>query len=348
VSGAPIANVTRALEAAIADNSDDPEPYLVLADALQERGDPRGESQPRPIGGATTQFYYGTREDDYRVTAVRVPDGTLVELDYDDRGRLARMRRGATTLYVATDLVGTPRIVVDTSGTIVKRVDRDAFGALVADSAPGIDVPIGFGGGIADSTGLVRLGLRDYDPEIGGFLGADPMQFRSGTFNLYAYASNDPIGKREVAGAWSVKMSGCSGACAGLKVSYRDGKWSTCAEAGIGIGGSIEVDPSAAADPQHMYLKAEAKVKFPLGAVGFEAKLCEDRSSKVEPVVELPGFKARGKDSRSGKVGTEVGLDPETGKPKDILKPLLPKPPKPGQSSVGFEGKALVGSCLTF
>ena len=50
-------------------------------------------------------------------------------------------------------------------------------------------------------TDLVRIGLRDYDPDAGRLLAMDPFQYRSGQLNLYAYASNDPVGKRDAAGA---------------------------------------------------------------------------------------------------------------------------------------------------
>jgi RHS repeat-associated protein len=49
-------------------------------------------------------------------------------------------------------------------------------------------------GGLYDHlTGLVRFGVRDYDPAIGRWLAKDPIGFKGGDTNLYAYVGGDPI-----------------------------------------------------------------------------------------------------------------------------------------------------------
>jgi len=61
------------------------------------------------------------------------------------------------------------------------------------DLNPGF-VPFAFAGGIYDKdTGLVRFGLRDYDPEVGRWTSKDPILFDSGDSNIYMYVKNDPI-----------------------------------------------------------------------------------------------------------------------------------------------------------
>ncbi len=62
--------------------------------------------------------------------------------------------------FFLTDQVGSLRAVADTSGNIVKRIDYDSFGNIIADSNPSFRVPFGLAGGLHDrDTGLVRLGL---------------------------------------------------------------------------------------------------------------------------------------------------------------------------------------------
>ncbi|MFC4072461.1 RHS repeat domain-containing protein [Actinoplanes subglobosus] len=53
----------------------------------------------------------------------------------------------------------------------------------------------GFVGGTIDSTGLVHLGAREYDPVNGRFISSDPMQDFSDPqqWNSYAYANNNPM-----------------------------------------------------------------------------------------------------------------------------------------------------------
>jgi RHS repeat-associated protein len=323
---------------------------LLAAGAVQYTYDGLGRRVARIDAGGTTQYYYGALDDDLRVTALRDPSGNLVELVYDDAGHLQRMR-GTTTYYVATDAAGAPRVVFDATGAIVKRIDRDAFGALLADSNPALVVPLGFDGGIDDPvTGLVRIGVRDYDPDAGQFLAADPYGFATGQLNLYAYASNDPVGKRDVGGAGSVKVSLCAGGCIALKLAYKDGKFGMCSEVGGGVGSSVEVDPSAAPDPVHMYLKAELKAKLGLASIGYEGKICEDGSRTGNPFVDLGPLRIRphgvtGKESLDVNPADTV-VNPETGELEANPLSKVIKPKNPFGLGWGVEGKAVWGSCL--
>jgi RHS repeat-associated protein len=84
---------------------------------------------------------------------------------------------------------------------VVKRIDYDSFGNILADTAPGFTVPLGFAGGLHDrDTGLVRFGFRDYDPDIGRWTSKDPIGFFSGDSDLYGYVFNDPIWKSDPLG----------------------------------------------------------------------------------------------------------------------------------------------------
>ena len=46
------------------------------------------------------------------------------------------MQRGGARYAIATDQVGTPRVVTDASGTVVKALDYDSFGVPLSDCAP--------------------------------------------------------------------------------------------------------------------------------------------------------------------------------------------------------------------
>jgi RHS repeat-associated protein len=82
--------------------------------------------------------------------------------------------------------VGTLRVVADSTGAVVKRIDYDTFGNVVADTNPAFSVPFGFAGGLHDrDTGLVRFGYRDYDPETGRWTAKDPILFAGGDVDLY-------------------------------------------------------------------------------------------------------------------------------------------------------------------
>ena len=131
--------------------------------------------------------------------------GAVVErFGYDDLGHLALVERGGSTYRVITDPVGSPRLVVDAqSGAIADSITYDARGRIIAETAPGT-IPFGFAGGLLDTdTGLVHLGVRDYDPATGRWTGPDPVAFAGGDANLYRYADGDPVDNSDPAGLWT-------------------------------------------------------------------------------------------------------------------------------------------------
>ena len=92
-----------------------------------------------------------------------------------------------------------------TSGVVAQRLDYDAFGNVLLDTAPG--QPFGFAGGLYDSlTHLVHFGARDYDPETGRWTRKDPILFAGGDTNLYGYVGNDPINSIDSNGKGRLKQ----------------------------------------------------------------------------------------------------------------------------------------------
>ena len=160
-----------------------------------------GRRVARTAGGATERYLYGDPENVFTVTAVRGADGKLTSLQYDEDERLTALERDGARYYVATDDQGTPRAVSDATGKIVKELTYDSFGVKSADSAPSFELPIGFAGGLEDrDTGLVRFGLRDYEPASGRWTARDPLYFAAGQPNLYSYVGNDPVNRLDPSG----------------------------------------------------------------------------------------------------------------------------------------------------
>jgi RHS repeat-associated protein len=104
------------------------------------------------------------------------------------------MVKAGVTYRILTDHLGSPRLVVNTvTGQVVQRLDYDAFGNVTTDTNPGFQ-PFGYAGGLYDrDTGLLRFGVRDYDPATGRWLAKDPVGFDGGSANLYSYVGNDPV-----------------------------------------------------------------------------------------------------------------------------------------------------------
>lgn len=121
------------------------------------------------------------------------------------------MVRDGSVYRIISDHLGSPRIVIDaTTGVVAQRLDYDEFGRILFDSNPGFQ-PFGFGGGVYDAgSGLVRFGVRDYDPIAGRWTALDPLHVAGGDINLYTYAHNDPVNLADPTGL-SVFYCGITG-----------------------------------------------------------------------------------------------------------------------------------------
>lgn len=137
-------------------------------------------------GQVTRVFVYG---------AARVPEMVIIPAG----------QPGAGSYRIFTDHLGSVRRVVDTaSGATAQAMTYDAFGNVESDTNPGFQ-PFGYAGGLYDaSTGLVRFGARDYDPEIGQWTARDPILFAGGDENLYNYVGAAPVDATDPTGlAWT-------------------------------------------------------------------------------------------------------------------------------------------------
>jgi RHS repeat-associated protein len=127
-----------------------------------------------------------------------------------------------TVYRFITDHLGSVRLVVNAAtGTVVQRMDYDAFGRVLNEFNPGFQ-PFGFAGGLYDNdTGLVRFGARDYDAYAGRWTAKDPILFEAGDANLYAYVTKDPFNKLDPFGLDTVSIGfSVSGAAFGFGGSF--------------------------------------------------------------------------------------------------------------------------------
>ena len=163
-----------------------------LVQGLVYRSGLQPVAQLNGSGGISAQFVYASGRN--------VPDYAL---------------RGGTLYRIITDHLGSLRLVVDTSdGSIVQRMDYDAWGRVTVDEKASGWEPLvfGFAGGIYDrDTELVRFGARDYDAEVGRWTSKDPILFGGGDSNLFAYVRSDPVNLLDPAGyenpaIWVVRL----------------------------------------------------------------------------------------------------------------------------------------------
>jgi RHS repeat-associated protein len=229
----------------------------------------------------TTQYLYGDPNNPVIVTEVRDPDGTLSRYTYDSAGILFALERGTETYYIGSDQVGSPRVVFDASGAIVKTIKYDAWGVVLADSDPAFRLHIGYAGGVADpDTGLIRFGLRDYDPASGRWTARDPLLYQGGQANLYAYVGNNPINFRDPTGLICIGGSYYRLFGGGATFCFDNQGTSLCLEVGLEVstkpgGGKSTFDldgPMANLDAGGRDY-TELGVKAKCGPISLESKL---------------------------------------------------------------------------
>ncbi len=190
------------------------------------------------------QYLYGDLGNPFRITAMRDSSGVLSQYYYDQSNCLFAIQKGDKKYYVATDQQGTPKIVCDSDGTLVKIMEYDSYGELISDSNPSFRLPIGYAGGISDTdTKLVHFGMRDYDPDAGRWTARDPILFDGYQGNLYVYVGNNPVNLRDPSGLFCIGGSAYAIFGGGGQFCINGEGISVCAEVGFGAGTSVEINP---------------------------------------------------------------------------------------------------------
>jgi RHS repeat-associated protein len=115
---------------------------------------------------------------------------------------------GAIT-YLITDLLGSVRGTVNSSGALTGTTSYDAWGNPETTGGLTATTPFGFAGGYTDPTGLMYLLNRYYDPATGQFISVDPALTQ--TRQPYEYASGNPVSNTDPSGQFLNGYAYCSG-----------------------------------------------------------------------------------------------------------------------------------------
>ncbi|XP_063375091.1 teneurin-m isoform X5 [Cydia amplana] len=151
-----------------------------------------------------TQFFYTNPQTPNLITHMHYPKAEkTVRFLYDQRNFLTCIETEDQRFYVATDHNGSPLVVFDVNGEIIKEIKRSPFGKIIKDTNPGFYVPVDFHGGIFDyNTNLVYLDNRLYDPIVGQWMTpswehlATKLSLPTDIF-IYRFKNNDPINKNQ-------------------------------------------------------------------------------------------------------------------------------------------------------
>jgi RHS repeat-associated protein len=121
----------------------------------------------------------------------------------DPSGNLISQRTPSGIHYYVLDALGSVVALTDSAGPVVGRYSYDPYGKATHSGT--VTSNFQFASGYRDSqTGLVKFGLRYYDPLMGRWTQQDPL---IGTLcdpdrmNAYAYSADDPVNKTDPTGA---------------------------------------------------------------------------------------------------------------------------------------------------
>jgi RHS repeat-associated protein len=206
---------------------------------------------------------------------VRDPDGKLIAL------RVGANANSTSDYYPFTDVQDNVRAMVTASGVTPEvSYTYSAYGSTLTTSG-GLVQPYRYGGGYTDaSTGLIKLGLRYYDPIHGRFTQPDPTGQED---HPYLYSLSSPVSYNDPEGDFAFAL-----AAPVLAFSGPPG-WAIAA--GIGV--------VAAAGAGIYYAKKQSKrsgkeraTDVPTGAKGESIKPGESREEAINRILKKPGMKA--------------------------------------------------------
>lgn len=152
-------------------------------------------------------------------------DNQNIILEYDGAGAVANkyvhgpsideplaVTTGKDTYFYHADGLGSIVALTDQAGKVVQTYEYDSFGHL-KDLKNKVKQPFTYVGKEYDrETGLIRMGVRYYDPMEGRFISTDPAGFIDGT-NLFAYARNNPINYTDPFGLSATSNDSCFVGC---------------------------------------------------------------------------------------------------------------------------------------
>ena len=164
--------------------------------------------------GNTTQFFYANPLKPQLLTHLHFPkDGRTIRLYYDVNDHLIAIETPDQRWYIAPDENGTPMVVFNVHGTVVKLMERTPFGRMVQDTDPSVYIGVDFHGGIVTPhNGLVHFGDRVYDPAISQWLTPDwerlATQLRQPQdVFIYRFRRNDPVNTDNKMGYMTSKLN---------------------------------------------------------------------------------------------------------------------------------------------
>jgi RHS repeat-associated protein len=216
---------------------------------------------------------------------LRETDATGAALaDYTIAGDLpVAQQRGINASFYLPDGQHSVRALASATGSVTDTYDYDAFGNLVAQTGTTPNAYLYDGEEFEPSASLYNLRARFYDPSLGRFTAVDPEAgdiFRPSTLHPYAYASNDPVNRRDPSGRQDSAAEAAAEASIDVNLAFRA---SLSVEQFLArVGTQAAARPAAAVAERLLARTALLRLRFAAGLITREAAIQELRAYAVQ------------------------------------------------------------------
>jgi RHS repeat-associated protein len=239
--------------------------------------DPFGRRVSKTVGDIVTTYTYDSEDILFETS-----NGELGNIYIHGPGidePLALVGKKGTSYYHA-DGLGSIVAMTDGLARNVQQYEYDSFGNQ-HDMKNRIKQPYGYTGREHDrETGLRYYRARYYDGEVGRFISEDPIGFKSGDTNLYAYVGNDAINNIDpsglasyktveahaVVGAGLLEVECCTENNEGRKHLYVKICMGAAVEVSGGVGEAFNSDGESCSAPPESLFGGELGASYIIGA----------------------------------------------------------------------------------
>ena len=175
------------------------------------------------IGSTTTNFKYTDIDNTqrYQAGSVQIANGLLgiyaasgfEHVVRDNNSNLVALRTSSGYNFYTLDAQGSVIAVTNEAGTAETALyTYDPFGKTTSSTGTlATTNPFRYASGWTDSSGLIKFGVRYYNPETARWTQRDPHSFGigdPGQANRYNYVGNNPTNGSDPSGRWTVSAFG--------------------------------------------------------------------------------------------------------------------------------------------
>ena len=148
-----------------------------------------GRRTGRTVNGVVTNYVYDGLNPVQEKNGATVTANLLTGLGIDE---FFTRTEGGTARSLLPDVLGSTIALGDGTGTLQTQYTYEPFG-VVSQTGAASTSSYKFTGREDDGSGLFYYRARYYQPRLQRFIAEDPIGFSNGSFNVYSYASNNPL-----------------------------------------------------------------------------------------------------------------------------------------------------------